>query len=368
MRTWDIFCDVIDNYGDIGVCWRLARQLANEHHIQVRLIVNDLTSFKKICPQLDVQVEIQNVANVAIYLWNDTLVINPAEVVVEAFACSLPPFYIDAMVAKASPPTWINLEYLSAESWVEDCHLLPSPQVNGLKKYFYFPGFTDRTGGLLREDDLITQRDAFSASDRTAFLDRLGVTLGQDEWLVSLFTYGNNNIADWLSAIQQGSQPCYFVVPPGPIVKDISHWLGVSQIEQNEIVKRGNLTLHFIPFLPQPDFDRLLWSCDFNFVRGEDSLVRAIWAAKPFLWHIYKQDDDVHLNKLEAFLDHFIDGAAGTLSSDFKAFWMAWNTHQNFADFWSKMLENYSLYEKQTENYAFSQINRPSLTKLIANF
>ncbi|WP_187492385.1 elongation factor P maturation arginine rhamnosyltransferase EarP, partial [Pantoea agglomerans] len=23
--TWDIFCTVVDNYGDIGVTWRLAR-------------------------------------------------------------------------------------------------------------------------------------------------------------------------------------------------------------------------------------------------------------------------------------------------------------------------------------------------------
>ena len=25
---WDMFCRVIDNYGDIGVCWRLAADLA----------------------------------------------------------------------------------------------------------------------------------------------------------------------------------------------------------------------------------------------------------------------------------------------------------------------------------------------------
>ncbi|MBY0444112.1 MAG: elongation factor P maturation arginine rhamnosyltransferase EarP, partial [Burkholderiales bacterium] len=37
---WDIFCRVIDNYGDIGVCWRLARQLSFEHGFAVRLMVD----------------------------------------------------------------------------------------------------------------------------------------------------------------------------------------------------------------------------------------------------------------------------------------------------------------------------------------
>src|SRR5690554_5010470 len=30
-------CRVIDNYGDISVCWRLARQLANEYPVRVSL-------------------------------------------------------------------------------------------------------------------------------------------------------------------------------------------------------------------------------------------------------------------------------------------------------------------------------------------
>ena len=29
---WDIFCQVIDNHGDVGVCWRLARELAARGH------------------------------------------------------------------------------------------------------------------------------------------------------------------------------------------------------------------------------------------------------------------------------------------------------------------------------------------------
>ena len=46
--SWDIFCTVVDNYGDIGVCWRLARQLAAEHGFAVRLWVDDLASFARL--------------------------------------------------------------------------------------------------------------------------------------------------------------------------------------------------------------------------------------------------------------------------------------------------------------------------------
>jgi uncharacterized repeat protein (TIGR03837 family) len=62
------------------------------------------------------------------------------------------------------------------------------------------------------------------------------------------------------------------------------------------------LSILYLPQLPQTDFDHLLWSCDLNFVRGEDSLVRAIWAAKPFIWQIYPQHDGAHHAKLDAFL------------------------------------------------------------------
>jgi len=65
----------------------------------------------------------------------------------------------------------------------------------------------------------------------------------------------------------------------------------------------GLLRIHQLPLLAQPDFDHLLWSCDFNFVRGEDSLVRALWAGRPFAWNIYPQEDGAHLPKLDAFLD-----------------------------------------------------------------
>ena len=66
----DIFCSVIDNYGDIGVCWRLARQLAHEHGLSVRLWTDDLASFARFCPEADAEAEIQRCKGVEVQLWS----------------------------------------------------------------------------------------------------------------------------------------------------------------------------------------------------------------------------------------------------------------------------------------------------------
>ena len=174
---WDIFCSVVDNYGDIGVTWRLARQLVAEHGLAVRLWVDDLGAFVRLCPQADAQAPRQIQQGVEICLWRaDWQVVEPADVVIEAFACELPAAYIEAMAKRKRKVLWLNLEYLSAEDWVEGCHGLPSLQSNGLSKFFFFPGFTAGSGGLLRERELLTQRWAFQADEgtRLAFLRGLG--------------------------------------------------------------------------------------------------------------------------------------------------------------------------------------------------
>src|SRR5512141_858540 len=162
-KSCDIFCAVVDNYGDIGVCWRLARQLANEHGIEVRLWVDELRSFGKLCPEVDAGLDQQRCRGVEVRQWSkDFPPVAPADLVIEAFACKLPQAYVEAMAAREPKPVWINLEYLSAEDWVEGCHKLPSPHPRlPLTKYFFFPGFTEKTGGLLIERDLLARRDAF---------------------------------------------------------------------------------------------------------------------------------------------------------------------------------------------------------------
>src|SRR3989304_6108142 len=121
--TCDIFCTVVDNYGDIGVCWRLARQLANEHGIAVRLWVDDLASFRRLCPEVDTQLAQQQCRSVEVRHWAALFPeVEPAQLVIEAFACELPERYVAAMAHQLHQPVCVNLEYLSAENWVAGCH------------------------------------------------------------------------------------------------------------------------------------------------------------------------------------------------------------------------------------------------------
>ena len=77
--------------------------------------------------------------------------------------------------------------------------------------------------------------------------------------------------------------------------------------------------------LRKTDFDRLLWSSDFNLVRGEDSLVRAIWAGAPFVWQLYVQDDGAHGAKLDAFLDRYLAAADAVLAAKVRSAFVRWN-------------------------------------------
>jgi uncharacterized repeat protein (TIGR03837 family) len=321
-----IFCKVVDNFGDIGICWRLARQLHGEHGVAVTLWVDDLSSFRRLCPQVDAAAARQMVDGIDVRHWqNQDGVFDPAgipDIVIEFFGVDLPPGYVAAMAARPVKPVWINYEGLSAEAWVEGCHRLPSmqPRVK-LTKYFFFPGFTDKTGGLLRERGLIEARRAFQADEeaQAGFLRSLGVPdTGQDALKVSLFCYPHAPVADMFQAWRDGAQRVACLVPEGVARDPVEAFLGAAAVA-GASATHGALTVHVIPFVPQPDYDRLLWACDLNFVRGEDSWVRAQWAGRPFVWHIYPQDENLHHVKLRAFLEKYA-GALPALT-DFSLRW-----------------------------------------------
>jgi uncharacterized repeat protein (TIGR03837 family) len=326
----DIFCNVIDNYGDIGVCWRLARQLANQHGLTVRLWVDDLVSFARLCPEADVAAEQQQCSGVEVHLWSSVFPqVQPAELVIEAFACKLPPGYIEAMAVQARQPVWINLEYLSAEDWVHGCHKLPSPHPNlPLTKYFFFPGFTAQTGGLILERDLLARRDDFQqdAELQRAFWQSVGVEMPAAGTLkVSLFGYENTALDGLFDAWSAGTQPVLCLVPEGSILAGVGRYFGDAAPCPGKGYVRGNLQVQLLPFVEQERYDLLLWACDVNFVRGEDSFVRAQWAGRPFVWHIYPQHDGVHLKKLQAFLILHGNALSDTASRAVAGLWRAWN-------------------------------------------
>jgi len=296
---WDVFCRVVDNFGDIGVCWRLAADLAARGE-RVRLWVDDARALAWMAPGGADGVDVRDWPAAA----DDTGPVG--DVVIEAFGCELPQPVLVRIAESA--PAWINLEYLSAEGYVERSHRLRSPQMHGpargMAKWFFYPGFTPATGGLLREPSLMAQRQAF---DRAAWLRQQAIVAHPGEQLASLFCYRVPSAEALLAAL--GHVPTLLLVPgTAPALPPLP----------------ASVRVQALPYLAHPEFDRLLWACDLNFVRGEDSLVRAIWAGRPFIWQIYPQDDAAHELKLRAFLDRFLEGhpdaAAGIRSA-----WQAWN-------------------------------------------
>jgi uncharacterized repeat protein (TIGR03837 family) len=296
---WDIFCKVIDNHGDIGVCWRLSAQLAQRGE-QVRLWVDDPAALRWMAPE--------GQPGVQVLPWQAQAAAQPGQVVVEAFGCELEPTFLAAM-ARATfhsgrQPAWINLEYLTAESFAERNHRLPSPLLAGpaagLIRHFFYPGFTPRTGGLLREDDLSRRQASF---DRDLWLASQGIAGGEDARLVSLFCYEPAGLHRLLAQWGRGPRATRLLATAGRASEALRAALQRIDGEAPSWNGGGLLSISWLPLLSQRDYDHLLWACDLNFVRGEDSLVRALWAGKPLVWHIYPQQDAAHHRKLEAFLD-----------------------------------------------------------------
>lgn len=334
---WDVFCRVIDNFGDIGVCWRLCADLGSRGHT-VRLWVDDASALTWMAPGAlegrwpGVTVRPWTASTEAAVL----ATLARADVWVEGFGCEIAPEFIASYADSTragepdlgffqydtKPPVWINLEYLSAEAYVRRCHGLPSPVQHGpaagWTKHFYYPGFTDGTGGLLREPDLAERQSAFAQPGAKAQWLADHDIRWSGERLVSLFCYEPAALESFLA--QLDGAPTRLLVADGRASDAVRAVL--TRRAAQGLPAWTRLTIHTLPRLSQHDFDHLLWACDLNGVRGEDSLVRALWAGKPLVWHIYPQDDDAHLAKLDAFLDWL--GADATL----RAAHHAWNSTQ----------------------------------------
>jgi len=336
---WDIFCQVIDNYGDVGVCWRLATDLARRGH-HVRLWLDNKQALQWMAPGAaqgdwpgirvhDWPVRDSGASNSPLPL---------ADVWIEAFGCDIPRVWLKTHVQAANAqrrrPAWINLEYLSAEPFALRSHGLPSPVLQGpatgWSKYFFYPGFSPVSGGLLRGACARTGAASWSEPELTAF-----APVAYGERTVLLFAYANAPIAALLEGLHSSAQPVQLLVAAGqsadavrralaPLPRTIGDAevaspcttkhatyspgdLPRAAIQSNNAALEewhwGALRLRFLPFLPQSTFDQLLGLCDLNLVRGEDSLAQAVQAGKPCVWQIYPQDDGAHGPKLRAYWD-----------------------------------------------------------------
>ncbi|MDR8365381.1 elongation factor P maturation arginine rhamnosyltransferase EarP [Pseudomonas sp. JL3] len=372
MKTrWDIFCTVVDNFGDIGVTWRLARQLVAEHSVAVRLWVDDLRAFERLCPDIDINATQQWQQGVEVRQWSvDWQPTEAADVVIAAFACQLPSAYMEAMAEREKPPLWMNLDYLSAEDWVVGCHGLPSVKYKNVQKFFFFPGFRKGTGGLLRESGLLERRRQFQQSPQAQreFLQGLGIDRAPNAQLISLFAYENTGLASWLDTMAADSTPTHLLVPEGRILGDVERWLGLDGLKAGAVHVRDALTVQVLPFVRQDQYDLLLWSCDFNAVRGEDSFVRAQWAGRPLLWHIYRQDEDIHLDKLDAFLTLYTQGLSEPAREAISGLWRAWNAGETMTDHWKSTRKHWPELEKHAETWCLEQALQADLAAALVQF
>jgi uncharacterized repeat protein (TIGR03837 family) len=326
---WDIFCRVVDNYGDVGVSWRLARQVAREHGKTVRLYLDDLTVLAKLRPEIDAAYDLQRLDGVQVARIGKPFDVDGvADVVVETFGCDPPEEYVLAMAERKTRPRWLNLEYLSAEEWVEGSHALPSPNPRlPLVKHYFFPGFTPKTGGLLREESLLRRRDEFQRDEgaQAAFWRSIvGSVPPPDGLKVSLFNYVEAPVESLARSVAHHSGPVWLIAPEGIAATALEAWRVSNRV-------RDSIGIFVVPFLSQDRYDQLLWACDVNFVRGEDSFVRAQWAGRPFVWHIYPQDDGAHWVKLAAFLARYTAGLERGSAAAVTALWEAWNRRGNGA-------------------------------------
>ena len=372
-ETWDIFCNVIDNFGDIGVCWRLARQLVAEHGLEVRLWVDDLASLQKLCPEISSKLQIQSARGVEVRHWTTPFPeAKPADVVIEAFGCNPPESYIATMAASDPKPVWINLEYLSAEDWVPGCHGLASPHPRlPLVKYFFFPGFVPGTGGLLLERGLLTQRQLFQQDfDAIArFWTSLELPApAPEEIRVSLFGYENKAVSGLFNAWVQSEKNVLCLVPEGRMLSDVSAYFGQQKAWAGSVQRKGHLEVRVIPFVEQDQYDRLLWACDCNFVRGEDSFVRAQWAARPFVWHIYPQEEGAHFKKLSAFMDVYCEGLPQEAAVSFRTFWEAWNRGVGAGEAWAGFWKHRAIFETHASHSANHLAENGDLASNLVHF
>jgi uncharacterized repeat protein (TIGR03837 family) len=369
-----LFCKVVDNFGDIGICWRLSRQLQAEHGIAVTLWVDDLPSFQRICPEVDPSAATQEVAGVCVRHWagqdQEFTVADIADTVIEFFAVDIPPAYIAAMAQCTPRPVWLNLEGMSAQEWVEGCHTLPSTHPRlPLVKHFFFPGFTAKTGGLLRETGLDAARTAFQhdAQAQRGFLASLGLSEAeQAATKVSLFCYPHAPVAALFAAWSEQAAPLVCLVPHGVAVDAVSAFLGAPALA-GAAHTRGALTVRVVPFLPQPDYDKLLWACDLNLVRGEDSIVRAQWAGRPFIWHIYPQDENLHHVKLQAFLQRYSPQLPAV-----NAFNLKWNDaahgQLSWADAWHDLAAAMPAVTERTDQWQREMAGNGDLASNLLQF
>lgn len=319
----------------------------------VQLWLDDLASFAAFEPRVSLQKSYQTIDFIEIFHWqgseNDMAdnMSDLGDVVIEAFACGLDEAHLQIMSARPKPPLWINLEYLSAEAWVESCHLMRSQHPRlPLSQTFFFPGFSAKTGGLLHPEPNFELEKADLALEEA----KKSLEQGKNPLQIAFFTYEPKDLALWLDVWQQGEREIILQIPQGRALNAIKNLPSYQALSVNSPQKLGQLHLQAQTWRDQIGFDQFLQQCDINFVRGEDSLVRALWAGKPLFWHIYPTDDGAHFVKLQAFCDWISQDWNPKLRHIWQRLLFAFNgkfslSNQELNELWTQFLNHLADYQ-----------------------
>jgi uncharacterized repeat protein (TIGR03837 family) len=365
IQTVDVLCRVVDNLGDAGVCWRLSRQLAKEHSLSVRLWIDQpatLSAFVLIGSEDETLVQ---TGLITIRRFEEILIESqPAELVIETFGCDVPHVFAERMTQRTPSSLWVNLEYLSAEDWVEGCHALPSPHPHfAITRWFFFPGFTNKTGGLLREEGLLQRRQHFQYGTK----QDIGSAAQVKPIKVSVFCYDHALFDALLNAFEDQrkitGQVTLCSVFQGPAQDRAKRWIAAHPDH--------SIMFTFLPWLTQSEFDEVLWSSDFNVVRGEDSFVRAQWAGRPFIWDIYPTEDGAHLVKMAAFLDRYCESLKEIETAKAIAkLWQCWvqREPEKLSEAWRQVSTMLVSLTFHSEQWSARLEQQPNLTSTLLDF
>lgn len=331
-----ILCRVVDNYGDIGFVYRLARELSSLSSIektQIRLIVSDLKSFNAMAlpPGISTSLAVQNYNGWKVIDWNACaegkceFTEQPPKIILECFQCGRPEWLDEILFSAQTTQTVqiVNVEYLTAEDWADDFHLLKSGTRSALvKKINFMPGFTKKTGGLVLDKNFVS-----CVHSKTAALECLKkyaskktVALIEDTNLfrVIAFSYERNfeNEARALSEFAKNSgRKVQVLLAPG---------LGKVPFKKAAAAFK-NISVYDLEYLPQLAWDALLTLADFSFIRGEDSFSRACLSGIPFVWHAYPQEEEFQLVKVDAVLKRMEPFFSAGNMSLVKNVWLSYN-------------------------------------------
>ena len=336
----DIFCQVIDNYGDVGVAYRLAREFKRVYpNKKLRFVINKTEELNLIRKSEDIE----------IILYKDISKIeNSADLIIESFGCEIPKKYMDKALKNSK--LIINLEYFSAEKWVDDFHLQESFLGGNLKKYFFIPGLSEKSGGILLDNEFLERKKKVEAN-KEYYLEKFGIKEKYD-LIGSVFSY-EKNFDSLIEELKKLGKKIILLILSEKTQKNfIKYFDNGNNYDKIKFVK--------LPFFTYDKYEELLALCDFNLVRGEDSFVRALLLGKPFLWHIYPQDENTHIKKLESFLEKYCSN-----NKELKQTFINYNINK---DDFSYFFKNFKEIEKYNKNYANYLIKNCDLMEKLINF